>query len=148
MHKLVSDNSFIVHSEHPKYVIINLKINNYNDNRSTTQIICLIFSNTVGVGSFSILGLWGGSGWWQVQRGQLQYLGGGGIAKHTCTNMYARMHIYIHIYKHIYKYVCISKIKAIINGSRFIRNQIFNLSASEREKFWQGISDPRGVLCF
>ena len=62
--------------------------------------------------------------------------------------MYVHMHIYIDIYKHIYKFVCINKMRAIIKGSRFIRNQIFNLSASERGKFWQGISDPMGVLYF
>ena len=106
MHKLTFDNSFIVHSEHPKYVIINLKINNYNDNRSTTQIICLIFSNTVGVGSFSILGLWGGSGLLQVQRGQLQYLGGGGVLQnihaHICMHACTYKYIYTNIYTNMF----------------------------------------------
>ena len=73
--------------------------------------------------------------------------GGRGYCKayvHTCmhTNMYA------HAYIHIYTCLCIRKIKAIMNGCPFIRNQIYNFSTSKRGKFWQVFSDHRRILLF
>ena len=104
-------------------------------------------------GSFSILG---GGG--QSQRGQLQYLGGGGgyckMYAHTHAHMYARMHMrvhgakcsYTHAYMHMHAYIYtlnhdmkIIKIKA----SDLYENNIYtcNFSSSERsepseDKFW------------
>ena len=58
--------------------------------------------------------------------------GGGGGACVVQNKINTRMHAYI--YTHIYTCGCISKIKAIMNGRPFIRNQIYHLSTSERSE--------------
>ena len=58
-----------------------------------------------------------------IQRGQLQCLE---RRVHYKTYIHTCMHKYIYIYTS----GCISKIKAIMNGRPFIRNQIYHLSKS------------------